>query len=84
MRRSLDQDSYKKDGRDNLEKLHKYIAELKAKGKIRSPSASRTIDTTPATNSARYKNYLHELRDSGTSMAVRTSRAQSIDYGSLL
>lgn len=35
-------DTYKKDGKDNLDKLHKYIAQLKAKGKILT-STARTI-----------------------------------------
>lgn len=56
--KSMHMDTYKKDGKDNLDKLHKYIAELKAKGKILT-STARTIQSSPQTNSARYKNYLH-------------------------
>lgn len=36
-------DAYKHDGKHNLDHLHKYIAELRAKGKIRYGSASHTI-----------------------------------------
>ena len=57
--KSLNIETYKKDGKDNLEKLHKYIAENRAKGRIKSIDASRTVDTSPNSSKIRYKNYLH-------------------------
>lgn len=74
-------DRSKIDGKDNLNKLHQYLASLKAKGLIKGIE-HRTVETTPQPKSSRYKNYLSELRDSGTSNSERI-RHKSIDYISL-
>lgn len=44
------------------------------------------MESSPQAHKARYKNYLHELRESGTSSSqVKSSRTHhTIDYGSLL
>ena len=72
----------KNDGKDNLDKLHKYIAELRAKGMVKNDDY-RTLEMTPQPHSVRYKNYLKDLRDSGTSVATARPKYQSIDYSSL-
>ena len=51
---------------------------MKAKGLIKN--SYRTLEMTPPP--ARYKNYLQEIRDSGTAVTYRP-KYRSIDYSSL-
>ena len=61
-----------KDGKNNLDKLHRYIAQLKSEGKIKE--SHRSIEE-PLTK-PQYKNYLREL-------STEKSGRHSIDYGCL-
>ena len=56
---------------------------MRAKGKVKDDVDYRTLEMTPQPHSVRYKNYLLDLRDSGTSMTTSRPKYKSIDYSSL-
>lgn len=45
----------------NLEQVHRFVAELRAKGKLRDSETSRSNANTPSAPRPKFKNYLHEL-----------------------